>query len=390
MEKKILRVIALIMILASFCTVLFGCGSSEGNTSGGLKEVLQTEPEVPETTVAPTMEPEPTPEPTEAMMTTTELAAYVQERTVTISVTLKDGSSTGSGFFIDDAGTIVTSYHVIDGAEAIQVEISGGGKYDVSRVVDVSELYDIAVIRIDISGNPYLDICHDGVLTGEKVYAVGSSLGFLDGTFSDGVVSSASRNVGVISCVQTTAAISSGNSGGPLVNEKGQVVGINAFSYTSGENLNLAVKMSMLDLMSQDKNWTINQYREWYKKEIERSYQVYNYVTNEFELSKINTFQYVTGIECALSSLDWNFLDGDYENVYEGYVENTGVFIYEYDVKAFDEYTEYLGTIGYEFVESKDYTDGVSYFYENAFTGYCLDIFILAGDEIMVIEPYFE
>lgn len=324
-------------------------------------------------------------------MSPADLAEYTQACTVTINVQMHGGGEgAGSGFFIDDEGTIATSYHVIDSAESISVALGSGGSYEVTEIIDFSEMYDIALLKIDYNSKDHLKFAKETGRTGETVYAVGSSLGFLDGTFSDGIISNSSRKVGSINCIQTTAAISHGNSGGPLVNEYGEVIGINAFSYENGESLNLAVKASMLDELAKNKNWNLNQYREWYKKEIDRSYKVWNYSTKEYELSKINTYQHVTGSTCIASDYDWDLVsDGDYSDVAEGYVEDMGVFFYLYDADEFDQYTEYLNSIGFTFVESKDYTNGISYYYENEFSGYRLDMFIEEGsDGALVIEPY--
>lgn len=371
MKKFLCCMFALLMMVS----LLAGCGSSK-----------KGEP------AAPQVETEET-KPPKVEMSTVDLAEYVQKRTVTINVNLKDGgTSAGSGFFVDDQGTVVTSYHVIDAADSISVEVSDGGKYDVTKIVDFSEIYDVAVLKIDYSGNDYLTYIDEKCRTGESVYAVGSSLGTLTGTFSDGIISSTSRTVGLIDCVQTTAAISNGNSGGPLVNVYGEVIGINAFSYIGGENLNLAVTIDTLDELSMDKNWNISQYREWYKKEIDRSYLVWNYTYEEYEQSKINTYQHITGSDCIYSYYDWKFLDSYYyNNQVKGYNPEYGIFCYEYDVEKLDQYTEYLNSIGFVFMESEDFEEGTSYYYENEFSGFMMDIFTYTdkdGKEFVIIEPY--
>lgn len=373
MKKLLCCVFAVLMLLS----MLAGCGSAKAE-----KAKPPVETEVPTTEAT---------EPAKVEMSTPDLAEYVQKRTVTLNVNLKDGgTSAGSGFFVDDNGTVVTSYHVIDAADSITVEVSDGGKYDVKKIVDFNENYDIAVVQLDISGNDYLSFAEEKSRTGETVYAVGSSLGTLTGTFSNGIISSTSRNVGLINCIQTTAAISSGNSGGPLVNVYGEVIGINAFSYVGGENLNLAVTIDTLDELSMDKNWNLSQYREWYKKEIDRSYLVWNYTTSEYEVSKINTYQHVTGAQCLISSYNWDFLEGDFEDCVEGYDVDFGIFCYEYSVQDFDKYTEYLNSAGYFFVESEDFSEGISYYYQNDLNGFSVDIFVLKGDELIIIEPYTE
>ncbi len=379
MKKFICCSLAILLVLSMFA----GCGKEEAP----VRDVPVKDFEAPAATEAATEAPTEAPR---VEMSTTDLAEYVQKRTVTISVGLSNGTSTGSGFFIDDQGTVVTSYHVIDGAESIEVEVSDGGKYQVDQIVDFNENLDIAVLKLDISGNDYLKIAEEDARTGEEVYAVGSSLGFLNGTFSNGMVSTASRKIGIIDCVQTTAAISSGNSGGPLVNVYGEVIGINAFSYTSGENLNLAVKIHELDELAMDKNFSVNQFREWYKKEIDRSFYFYSYSDEEYYPSKVHTYQHVTGRACEFSAFNWEFLEGNYDYVVDGYDVDYGLFMYEYHVDEFDAYTDYLSSVGFEFKESEDFTEGTSYYYENEFMGYTVDIFVLAGDEVVIIEPYMD
>ncbi len=328
-----------------------------------------------EETIAPT-------EPARIEMSVPDLAEYVQNCTYTIFAENDEMQSSGSGFLIDSDGTLVTSYHVINAADSIVAKNQDGAQFAVESIIDFSETHDIAVLKLNITTDDYLKVADDLPRTGEAVYAVGAPLG-LSETFSNGIVSNTNRTVGLINCIQTTAAISSGNSGGPLVNAYGEVVGINAFSYVSGNDLNLAVKMSELDILGMDKHWSLNQYREWYKKEIERSYKVWNYTDKKYEISRINNYQNVTGQVCQASAFDWEL-----EGLAEGYHDNYGVYVYNYNMTEFDAYTEYLYSIGFEFQESKDYNDGTSYFYTNEFNGYQIDIFISSGDEYIIIEPY--
>lgn len=159
----------------------------------------------------------------------------------------------GSGFFIDEDGLLLTNYHVIENARAYTVTLSNGRTYKVSRVVGYDIEKDIAILKVDTKGNkvPYLEIGTELPEVGDAVYAIGSSLG-LTGTFSSGIVSFVDRTIKDIpgvSFIQTTTPISAGNSGGPLVDEHGYVVGINSGSYTAGQNLNLAIEISQyLDL----------------------------------------------------------------------------------------------------------------------------------------------
>ncbi|MBQ9748266.1 MAG: trypsin-like peptidase domain-containing protein [Clostridia bacterium] len=156
--------------------------------------------------------------------------------------------SLGSGFFIDEDGLLITNYHVIEDAREIEVKLSDETVYTVTRVVGYDKEMDIAILKADTKGKKvaYLEISSALPTVGEAVYAIGSSLG-LTGTFSSGIVSYVNRTVDGaegVKFIQTTTPISSGNSGGPLVNEKGYVIGINSASYTEGQNLNLAIEIS--------------------------------------------------------------------------------------------------------------------------------------------------
>ena len=312
-------------------------------------------------------------------MNSTDLAAYVQERTVTVNVeTINGYQSAGSGFFIDDQGTIVTNYHVIDQGASMSVQAEDGGSYDVKEVVDFNPVYDLAILKIDITGNPYLSFSETDVRTGEKVYAVGSALGTLTGSFTEGTVSSTSRTVGMIDCIQMDAAISEGNSGGPLVNSYGDVVGINTFSYADGENLNLAIKPSMLDRLSRDKNYSVNDFREWYITESSRSFSPYD--GNDFYYSLVNTYQTVTGAPCLFSY-------DEYGNIGNGYYDCCVCYVYDYATSQYDTYVSYLKERGFIFEDSETFNDGVSYYYVNEKDGVLIDLFVTSDNLNLMIWP---
>ena len=314
-------------------------------------------------------------------MSTVDLAAYVQERTVTVNVeTLNGDSGTGSGFFIDDKGTIVTNFHVIDLAEDITVEVSGGASYPVKKIVDFSNVLDLAILQIDMKNTPYLELSDQSVRTGEKVFAVGSSLGTLTGSFSDGIVSSISRDYGMVDCIQMTTPISPGNSGGPLVNEYGEVVGVNTASYTRGENLNLAIKIDTMEQLARDKGWTVKEYKEWYEKESSRSWSPLDSDGYAY-YSLVNLYQEVTDKPCvATIDENWNKVASSYRDMYYGYY-------YEYTSKEYNQYTEYLKSVGFKYDDSEKFSDGTSYYYYNDKDGIELDLFITSDSKYLVIIP---
>ena len=386
------KILALIMAVVCLAGVLAGCGSSASapEPTAAPTEAPTPEPTAeptPEPTPEPTATPEPTPEPKKPM-DTADLAEYVQERTVTVNVEKLTGSkSSGSGFFIDSEGTIVTNFHVIDLAQAITVEMDNGASYPVTEIVDFSNLYDLAILKIDVKDHPYLELAEKDARTGEQVYAVGSALGTLTGSFTGGMVSSTKRTYGEIDCIQMDAAISPGNSGGPLVNVYGEVVGINTASYTSGENLNLAIKVSELDRLAKDKNWSVKEFKEWYEQESSRSWSP-TYKKSDgstgYLYSLVNNYQTVTGAKC-LQSCD----NGEEGKKVDGYRDMYDYYIYEYSTSEYDKYVEYLKSIGFEYEDSetKDNWTGTSYYYYNEKDEIMIDLYVLKDFSQIWIWP---
>ena len=173
------------------------------------------------------------------------LAARVIPAVVSISVKASSGSDTGSGFFLDSNGYILTNNHVVRSAVTngtITVELSNGKKYP-AKLIGRDASYDLAVLKIDVTSAPTLQLGNsDNVLVGDAVIAIGSPLG-LSGTVTSGIISSKNRAVttgdgagesSFINALQTDAAINPGNSGGPLVDATGAVIGVNSAIATLG------------------------------------------------------------------------------------------------------------------------------------------------------------
>ncbi|MCR4656891.1 MAG: trypsin-like peptidase domain-containing protein [Lachnospiraceae bacterium] len=169
--------------------------------------------------------------------------------------------SFGSGFFVDGEGKLVTNYHVMEGAYSATALLSDGNEYEITDILASNRLLDLAIVQVDISGNEHLVLSDTSVMTGETVYALGSSRGFT-GTFSQGIVSNAARYFGDEKYIQITAPISPGNSGGPLVNVYGDVVGINTMTYAEGQNLNFAIDIAELGYLDMDSPMTIEEFYE--------------------------------------------------------------------------------------------------------------------------------
>ena len=152
---------------------------------------------------------------------------------------------TGSGFIYSADGYIITNHHVVEGANKITVYLSDDTQVE-ATLVGSDELSDIAVIKIDPTG---LDLVpmeigdSDRLVVGDEVIAIGCPAGIqFRGTVTDGIISAINRNVQLsensgskktMTLLQTNATINKGNSGGPLINAKGQVIGINTLKLTS-------------------------------------------------------------------------------------------------------------------------------------------------------------
>jgi putative serine protease PepD len=151
----------------------------------------------------------------------------------------------GSGFVIDKAGHIVTNEHVVAGANSIQVKFADGTKAS-AKLVGTDASNDVAVLKVDgvdPSKLTQLSFADSGtVKVGDAVYALGSPYGLAD-SFTAGIVSALGRsitapnNYTISGAIQTDASINHGNSGGPLLNTSGQVIGVNAqIQSDSGDN----------------------------------------------------------------------------------------------------------------------------------------------------------
>ncbi len=149
-------------------------------------------------------------------------------------------AAAGSGVIISADGYIVTNNHVVDGADELTVTLNENSKEYSARVIGADKTTDLALIKIDAKNLPAIVIANsDDVKVGEWVLAVGNPLG-LNNTVTAGIVSAKARSMGqgVSSMIQTDAAINQGNSGGALVNTRGELIGINAMIYSqTGSNI---------------------------------------------------------------------------------------------------------------------------------------------------------
>ncbi|MDR1736275.1 MAG: trypsin-like peptidase domain-containing protein [Oscillospiraceae bacterium] len=139
-------------------------------------------------------------------------------------------ASAGSGFITSSDGTVITNHHVIEGADTINVLMPDGKSYK-ATVVGSDASVDIAVLKIEASGLPFLTFGDsDEMRVGDTVAAIGNPLGEFANSQTSGTISALSREVNIegtpLTVLQTDAAVSPGNSGGPLINVYGEVIGI--------------------------------------------------------------------------------------------------------------------------------------------------------------------
>jgi len=157
------------------------------------------------------------------------------------------GMSTGSGFVLTEDGYVVTNHHVVDGASGVAVTLYDGSEFD-ARVIGSDSTNDVALLKIeeDVTLQAVVVGSSDALKVGDQVVAIGNPLGELTSTLTVGYVSAKERNVTTdgtsINMIQTDAAINSGNSGGPLFNSSGEVVGITTAKYSGSSSSGASIE----------------------------------------------------------------------------------------------------------------------------------------------------
>ena len=162
----------------------------------------------------------------------------------------------GSGFFVDPTGIILTNKHVIADPNAEYTVITNDDKHYAATVLARDPIDDVAILKIDIQGAPVLPLGDsDKVALGEPVLAIGNALGLFKNTVSSGIISGLSRSIQAMpdpkagvaemrGLIQTDTAINPGNSGGPLFNSDCRVIGINAAIVFGAQNLSFSIPIN--------------------------------------------------------------------------------------------------------------------------------------------------
>lgn len=172
-----------------------------------------------------------------------------------------ESSKIGTGFIVDPSGIVVTNQHVVSGATTgYKIITSEGEEYNVEQILK-DDLYDIAILKVDTRGKTFKAIelgDSSNLKVGQSVIAIGTPLGEYSGTVTTGIISGLNRRVTASSnsgwfnttsktyegVIQTDAAINSGNSGGPLINSQGQVIGINFATTASADNISFSIPIN--------------------------------------------------------------------------------------------------------------------------------------------------
>lgn len=170
-------------------------------------------------------------------MNVNSVVAISNQSTTNIYGQVAETASAGSGFIISEDGYVVSNYHVVEGATTLTVITFDGTEYE-AELIGYDASNDISLLKVDATGlDPVTIGSSDNLIVGDQVVAIGNPLGELTSTLTVGYISAKDRTINTdgsagINMMQTDAAINSGNSGGPLFNMKGEVIGITTAKYS--------------------------------------------------------------------------------------------------------------------------------------------------------------
>lgn len=228
---------------------------------------------LPETTQAPTTT-EPVTEPTTEEPTTPSKSAiyasavhsvvgvssyYTKTTRTLFGVKTSKEYSNGSGFFVSSDGYVVTNAHVIENAETITVTDYDGNTYDATFITQMED-NDIAILKIDNVSISVTFGTSSDISVGDDCLIIGNPMGNLSYTYTDGIISYVNRQITTtsgyyINVFQTNCAINSGNSGGPVFNESGEVIGVATAKYSTSEGLSFFIPIDdVIDFIIKNTN----------------------------------------------------------------------------------------------------------------------------------------
>ena len=168
------------------------------------------------------------------------VVAISSQQTTNYFGQVSETASSGSGFILTEDGYVVTNYHVVEGATSVEVITHDGSEY-AAQLIGFDENNDVAILKVEAEGLQAAAIgSSEDLIVGDQVVAIGNPLGELTSTLTVGYISAKERIVtsdnSQINMMQTDAAINSGNSGGPLFNMNGEVIGITTAKYSGSSS----------------------------------------------------------------------------------------------------------------------------------------------------------
>lgn len=193
--------------------------------------------------------------------TISNLIPKVQDAVFTVYAKLGSGISQGSGFFISSSGIGVTNYHVLDKANHAYIVTRTGRQYNISHIIDFDEDMDLVKFKVEATPNTIFKTLKLQMILppkGSSILSLSTPVGF-EQTLSTGIVSALRNDNYHGSLIQITAPISHGSSGSPILNLKGEVVGIATFGYEDGQSLNFAVATNELQKLRRTLNISVKE-----------------------------------------------------------------------------------------------------------------------------------
>ena len=236
-KKRIIVVLAILTMAIVLSFVFVACNKTDGKDPGD-KDLI---------------------EPPKKELSASEIYRQVNPSVAFVLIENLSGYSSGSGFFIDSNGTLITNYHVIDDGLSGAIQLYDGTVATIDSVIGYDKNLDIAILSTSAKNTTPVKIADSIIQIGETVYAIGYpeafKLGFSSSTFTSGMVSM-NRSIEGYSYIQSTVNITHGNSGGALINKYGEVVGIttSGITYANIDYMNLSIPIQRIDTVSRTAN----------------------------------------------------------------------------------------------------------------------------------------
>ena len=236
-KKRIIFVLAILTMAIVLSFVFVACDKTDGKDPGD-KDLI---------------------EPPKKELSASEIYSQVNPSVAFVLIENLSGYSSGSGFFIDSNGTLITNYHVIDDGLSGAIQLYDGTVATIDSVIGYDKNLDIAILSTSAKNTSPVKIADSIIQIGETVYAIGYpeafKLGFSSSTFTSGMVSM-NRSIEGYSYIQSTVNITHGNSGGALINKYGEVVGIttSGITYANIDYMNLSIPIQRIDTVSRTAN----------------------------------------------------------------------------------------------------------------------------------------